>query len=694
MLHRLPGLLFFIFLCRYVQAGDPPSTQAVQWASAVLGVSSEERGEEFSQQYRASQILGKPNRLPQPGDNPCAWSPLYAEGVYPEWITVRCGQPIPLRQIVIFESGNPGAITRVSVLTPDGREVTVYENNRRQESATTPLRILIPESRTTGAPERAALVANTIKITLLPNLVPGKNQIDAVGISSETEPVDVSIRLAANAPKELIKENLGPTINSAGQEVAPVISPDGKTLFFTRGYHPQNIGEPMRQDVWFSRLGPDNVWGRAVNIGPPINNGSDNAICSISPDGQTIYLINIYQPNGSMIFGLSRSTRTRDGWSRPVECVIRDNYGLPQDDNILTEYAIAPDERTLIISVRRREGLGGKDLFVSFLQPDNTWSAPKLMGNVVNTADFEGAPFIAADNKTLYFTSAGHPNYGQGDIFLSRRLDDTWLNWSEPENLGPAINTPKWDGFFTIPASGEYAYLSTLDKSVGEEDIFRVKLFPEIRPEPVAIIAGQVLDALTRQPIATDVVARPGRLSGGLDSMSRITTYDPGKGDFRLLLPIQQRYVLEAKKEGYFPTSELLDLSAEKRPRELRKTLLLTPIRSGQKFVLREVLFVQSKADLLEGSEVELNRVVEIMKTHPNMEILVEGHTDNQGDFTLNIKLSEERVRVVRGYLTEQGIAAERIQTKAWGPSRPIASNETEEKRRLNRRVEFTILKM
>ena len=126
---------------------------------------------------------------------------------------------------------------------------------------------------------------------------------------------------------------------------------------------------------------------------------------------------------------------------------------------------------------------------------------------MVNTAEFESSPFLAADGRTLYFTSAGHAGFGNGDIFVSRRLDDPGDNWSEPENLGPAINTDEWDGYFTIPASGDYAYLSSRAGSLGEDDIFRLKLYPAIKPDPVAIISGQVLDAQSKKPIASEVTS-------------------------------------------------------------------------------------------------------------------------------------------------------------------------------------------
>ncbi|WP_310588347.1 OmpA family protein [Larkinella terrae] len=659
------------------------SGQTVQWASSVVGFSSEGRGEAYSQQYRANQILGKPNRLPQAGDNVCAWSPLYPDGPNDEWITVRFANVIPIRQIAIFQSGNPGAVSQVLVIDGSGREIPVYKGtltSSSAEPAATPLLRIFPTD--------PSLTSNTIKLIVSPNRVKGPNQIDAIGISSDTQPINISINVSKDAPKDLVKENIGPQVNSKGQEVAPVISPDGKTLYFTRGQHERNTGDPRSQDVWYSVLQPNGEWGSAINIGPPINTTADNAVSGMSPDGRTIYLINVYKPDGSITYGLSKSTLGKNGWSFPVECVIANNHNLHK--NAYTEYAIVPDGKTMILSVQRRNSLGNKDLYVSFLQPNQTWSEPQSMGPMLNTADYEGAPFVASDSRTLYFTSAGRPEYGNGDIFVSRRLDDTWTNWSEPENLGPDINTPEWDGYFTIPATGDYAYLSSIQNSMGGEDIFRLKLYPAIKPDPVAIVSGQVIDGVNKKPVAAEVIST---ILPDNKENSRVS-YDPETGDYKLLLAMKDSYNLTAKREGYFTTTELVDLSKDKRFKEIRKNLTLFPIKTGQRVVLREVLFEQSKAVLIEGSNAELDRVVQMLNDYPTMEIQVDGHTDNQGVWDLNMKLSQDRVRVVKEYLMEKGIPDARIQTKAWGPSKPIASNETEEKRRLNRRVEFTILKM
>ncbi|MDB5240830.1 MAG: flagellar motor protein MotB [Spirosoma sp.] len=658
--------------------------QSVQWASRVVGVSSEKKGESTGEQYRATQALGRPSKVPEIGQSPCAWAPATPDGATDEWIQVAFDTPLHARQIVVAENVNPGAVVQVIVIDEKGAQHIVYQNPGTQARPDPLLHVF---------PKDFSFLCRQMKVVLNGAALKGINQIDAIGISEDPKPITAGINVSAATPKDIQKENLGKTVNSPGQEVAPVISPDGRTLYFTRNFNKANLGGADRQDVWYSTLesgsnGNPPGWSEAVNIGPPINNAGDNAISGMSTDGRTAYLINIYRPDGGLSFGISKSTRTKAGWSQPVECKILNNYNLHEKNQL--EFCISPDGRAIILAVQRKDTRGDRDLYVSLLRPDRTWSEPVSLGRVINTADFESSPFLAADGRTLYFTSAGHPGYGNGDIFVARRLDESWGNWSEPENLGPAVNTDEWDGYFTIPASGDYAYLSSRAGSLGEDDIFRLKLYPAIKPDPVAIVSGQVLDAKSKKPIASEVISS---VFNETNDIAR-ADYSPETGEYKLILPTQKIYNLKATKEGYFPTTETLDLSKDKRFRDIRRNLYLVKIESGQKITMREVLFEQGQFSLQPGASAELDRISDMLKTYPNMAILVEGHTDNQGDWEPNMKLSEDRVRVVKAYLTGKGIADTRIRTKAWGPSKPIASNETDERRKLNRRVEFTILAM
>jgi outer membrane protein OmpA-like peptidoglycan-associated protein len=528
-----------------------------------------------------------------------------------------------------------------------------------------------------------------------PSKVSGFNQVDAIAISDAVKPVEAVINIAKGPLLKTQRENMGPAINSSGQEVAPIISPDGKTLFFARGHFAGNVGTPETQDIWYSKLNDKNVWGPAVNMGPPINNQVDNAVTSISADGKTIYVINVYHPDGSMELGLSRSYQTKTGWTFPKEYKITNLRESIKNDNRQKqvesmETTVSPYGNVMIISVERSDTEGRKDLYVSFLQSDDSWSEPLHLGNVINTADYEGTPFLALDNKTLYFSSHGHSGYGEGDLFLTRRLDDTWINWSKPENLGPIVNSPLWDAYINVPATGEYAYFSASEKVSGQEDIFRVRLTPQMRPDPVATVTGTIFEAETDKAVRSDLVANFKKNN----EVFTKATFDPETGEYRLILPVKEIYRITASEKGYFPFTEEIDLSADTTFKTIKKDLYLKPIKAGQQIRLSSTMFAQSSAEVIKSSYAELDRIVATMTDYPAMEILLEGHTDNQGEVQKNVKLAEDRVQQVKKYLLSKGIAAKRIQTKAWGPAKPIASNLTEQTRQKNRRVEFTILKI
>ena len=154
-------------------------------------------------------------------------------------------KPIHARQIIIAENVNPGAVVQVIVIDEKGAEHPVYQATSVQARPDPLLRIF---------PKDSAYLCTQVKVVINGAALKGMNQIDAIGISEETNPVPVGINLSKETPKDIQKENLGKRVNSPGQEVAPVISPDGRTLYFTRNFNKANIGASDRQDVWYSTL--------------------------------------------------------------------------------------------------------------------------------------------------------------------------------------------------------------------------------------------------------------------------------------------------------------------------------------------------------------------------------------------------------------------------------------------------------
>jgi outer membrane protein OmpA-like peptidoglycan-associated protein len=318
------------------------------------------------------------------------------------------------------------------------------------------------------------------------------------------------------------------------------------------------------------------------------------------------------------------------------------------------------------------------------------------LGDIVNSAGEESGPFLASDDKTLYYSSNGFSGYGGSDVYVTKRLDDTWTSWSEPENLGPEINSPLEDLFFNIPASSEYAYYS---RGVSEKntDIFRVKL-PILRnPDPWVTVKGKVIDGATGNPVNAKIVYE--RLPDGKEM--GIAQTNPATGEYEIRLPAGQLYGVRAEAKDKISEGQNLDLRNITSDMVIEhKDFNLEPIKvntvqENVVITLNNVFFDFDQVTLKQESFPELNRIVNLMKEKSGMKIEIAGHTDSIGTDDYNLNLSERRANSVMHYLLEKGqIEKDRITIVFFGESKPIESNDTKEGRKKNRRVEFKIIKL
>lgn len=646
--------------------------QGVEWASSVVDFSSQ-HGE---QAYSAQQLLGRPNKCPATGDSPCAWASaadLDDGGEQEDYVVVRYATPLHVAQIGICENFYPGAVSKVVLHDVDGGTHTVYKATPKPAGLTA--RVL----RIFGRKKTDYLVRD-VEVVLQTGLVPGLNEIDAIGISESTTPIEAEINVVPDAqvgPREHLDDN----INSPYDEVLPVIAPDGKTLFVDRKNHPDNIGP--NDNIWITTQDSTGHWQPLQNIGPALNNEFGTYAASVTPDGNTLLIGGTFTVDTSQRFGLWLTHRTADSWSKPEFVRIKDFY----NNSKFQEFCLSSDGRTIVLSLDRTDSKGGRDLYVCFLQQDGTWSAPKNLGPGINTAAEEATPFLAADGRTLYFASEGYSGYGSMDMYIARRLDESWGKWSEPQNLGPQINSESWDAYYTVTASGEYAYFVSTLGSNGQGDIYRVKLPQALRPRPVVLLSGRVLDAKTGKPVNARIKYE--LLPGGREVGGAAT--NPTSGIYKISLPAGFTYGYRAEAPGYVPVSENLDLRSTEHYSEERRDLMLVPIEKGQTIRLNNIFFETGKAELRPESFAELDRIVDLLQVNRTMEIAISGHTDNVGTATLNRELSDARAKAVMAYLVQKGIQQKRLKAKGYGDAKPIADNSTEEGRQANRRVEFTI---
>ena len=495
-------------------------------------------------------------------------------------------------------------------------------------------------------------------------------EVDYIKVTKSPSAID----LVENAHKIKKKERLSDQINSEYDELAPIISADGKTLFVCRNGHPANTGG---NDIWYSNLDENGAWTTLKKMGWPLNNEGQNFVVSIAPDNNRLIVANTYQRDGSRGGnGLSVSHKTRQGWGVPKPMQIDDFYNKDK----FVAYFLCPDNKTLIMSVQRQEGFGVKDLYVSFLKEDGGWTSPKNMGQTINTFENEVNPFVAADNETLYFASQGHPGYGHHDIFVSKRLDDTWTNWSKPKNLGPQINSHQNDFSFFVEAAGDYAYLG----SAG--DIWKIE--NPAKPAPIVLIKGRVLNQKTNAPMGVEIKYQD--LTEGKEL--GIATSDPITGEYQIALPAGKKYGYQAEKEGFYAISNAIDLVDLEEYGEKTVDLYLKPMEKGTVVRLNNIFFEFDKAILKTASYTELNRLYTLLHENEHLKIEIAGHTDDKGSSSYNLSLSQQRAESVVQYLIDKGIATQKLKAVGYGKSKPLVANSSEENRAFNRRVEFRIL--
>ncbi|MGF1638581.1 MAG: OmpA family protein [Cyclobacteriaceae bacterium] len=505
-------------------------------------------------------------------------------------------------------------------------------------------------------------------------------------------------------------------INSKIDEENPVFHPDGKTLYFNRSNDSLNVGGVRdKGDIWFSVF-ENGAWSKPENLGAPINNNHYNRMLGFSPDGKVMFLHQHYLKDGrkANTQGLSYSVREGNTWSFPEPLPVEYFYNKSEHQS----GSISKDGRIMVLALDAYNSRGNEDIYVCFYE-NGKWTTPRNLGSTINTDGEELTPYLAPDNKTLYFSSNGHGGAGGKDVFKSVRQDDTWRIWSTPENLGQEVNSEGVEIAFTLDDSGVFAYYATTRNSDGYGDITAWKLPPESKIEEEEALEMVNYAAMIEVEVEIDTedeateetknkaIALKGTVINAKDNtpvegakvkffaaqFSDSTTTSAVKPQYNIEVPVDIRKVsIEVKAAGFMTQEESLVIEAEGAS-DIQKDFFLTPLEVGTTIQLSKVYFERGAASLLEESSEELDRLVELLNENPNMEIEIAGHTDNQGNARLNLQLSRDRVAIVEKYLLDKGIAKKRVKGKGYGGSRPIASNASEETRKLNRRVEFSIIK-
>jgi outer membrane protein OmpA-like peptidoglycan-associated protein len=471
--------------------------------------------------------------------------------------------------------------------------------------------------------------------------------------------------------------NLGDSVNSPQSEYFPSLTVDDSLLVFTRR------GERGGEYFYKTSINQQLQFSKATKIAGDINEEPFKGAITVSADGEWMIFAGNIGNNANDNFDLYICYATTTGWSDPQ------NLG----DNINTSYwesapSLSPDKRVLYFSSNRPNGFGAADLYMSVRDAKGKWNKAVNMGSTINTVGDETAPYIHADNQTLYFTSSGLPGYGGTDLFMMHK--DFGNTWSIPENLGYPINTIENEGSLAVAPNGINAYYaSDRSDSRGGLDLYKFDLREDIQPYKTLYVKGFVYDKNSNKGLPSNVEL--------IDNESRKTLMNvqtDETGFYFITLPAKKNYTFAVNRKGYLFYSKLYELSAKTADSTYRENIYLQPITLNTITTLKNIQFETNSYQLKEVSKVELDKLLQLLIDNTSIKIEINGHTDNIGKVEDTLKLSTNRAKAVTDYLLEKGIPLQRLQYKGFGASKPIADNATESGRTNNRRTEFKVIEL
>lgn len=435
----------------------------------------------------------------------------------------------------------------------------------------------------------------------------------------------------------------------------------------------------VNEDFFVSHL-INGKWSKAEPLKGNINTEQNEGAQNISQDGKWLLFTKCNDPRGYGSCDIYSSLITNDGWTEPA------NLG----PTINTEFwesqpCLSPDNRDLYFISRRPDNYGGSDIYVSH-RTAKGWSEPENLGPNINTIGDESGPFIHADNQTLFFASNGWPGYGMQDLFMSRKQPDG--TWGKPINLGYPINTIDDEGSIFIASDGKTAfYVSDRGDSKGGLDIYTFELREDIRPYQTTWISGQVFDKKTKQglPSAVELIDIKTK-----QLISKVQTDEDG--NYLITLPIGKEYAFNVNRKGYLFFSENFSLTSSKKDSSYKIDIPLQPIELNATIILKNIFFDVNKFELKPESMIELDKLADLLRENPTLSVQINGHTDNSGNEKDNLSLSNNRAKSVVNYLIAKGIAPGRLQSKGFGSTKPIADNKTENGKAQNRRTEMQVI--
>lgn len=478
---------------------------------------------------------------------------------------------------------------------------------------------------------------------------------------------------AKKNPLTIIAKEMSPVINFKENQYFPVLTADNETLIFTA------FSKGGDENLYASQLIKGN-WSAPKSISDKINTSSNEGTCSISADGRILVFTSCDGKNSLGSCDLYISKKVGEDWSVP------ENLGSGVNTSFWeAQPSLSNDGRVLYFSSDRQGGYGRKDLWVSELIDNKTWSKAINMGGIINSTNDEISPFIHANGHTLFFASDGHLGMGGLDLFMTESNIGVY---SKPENLGFPINTHQDQVALFISADGSKGYYSSDVKP--DIKIFQIDIPTKLsnKFKRASFVKGIVQDASNNKSISAEIEL----IDLKTNKVVEKTISDAITGQYTAVLPNGSQYGLFINKKEYFFKSLTFNFSEKIEADGKTINILLNPIKKDVKTVLNNIFFDTGKAELRPESFIELDKLQLLFVQNPSLQVEISGHTDDIGKDIENQILSEKRALSVANYLITKGINNQNIKVKGYGKTKPIMPNISEEKRQINRRIEISIL--
>ena len=503
---------------------------------------------------------------------------------------------------------------------------------------------------------------------------------------TEVEQTILSCRFAIDAvknPVEFNPERLSENINTTNDEYWPSVSLDGGRLVFTRLI--KTAGQLPQEDFLIAEFDSAG-WEMAMPV-TEINTRENEGAQALSADGRLLFFTACNRSGGHGSCDIYYSFFNGKKWSAPK------NAGNVNSSSWDAQPTISSDNRFLYFSSNRDGGKGKKDIwraeFVAINENGTIkWNQPQNEGNVINTTGDEISPFLHPNNKSFYFASDFHPGMGGMDLFLSEIQSDG--SFSQPKNLGFPINTRKDEQGLNISFDGKTAFFASEREPGFGLDIYSFELPESIRPEPVSYVKAKITDAESGEVVRAVVDL----INLSADTTNRRTETADENGEILLCLPLNANYSFNVSADGYLFYSQafqFMEVKTIEAPENIE--IGLNRIEIGAEMNLYNIYFETDSFRILPDSEPELEKLVLFLQNNPQLEVEIQGHTDNTGRPEHNLTLSELRAKSVVEYLVINKIERNRMQFKGFGETRPVATNETAEGKMLNRRTTVKIEK-